>query len=37
MIVSRGVGYSIVPVRLFSPPEVHLITLEAPAAEPPHG
>lgn len=32
MIVSRGVGYSIAPVRLFSPPEVHLITLEAPPA-----
>jgi predicted MPP superfamily phosphohydrolase len=32
LIVSRGVGFSTVPVRLFAPPEIHLCTLAGPDA-----
>jgi predicted MPP superfamily phosphohydrolase len=34
MIVSRGVGMSDLPVRLFAPSEVHLCTLAAPSRQP---
>jgi predicted MPP superfamily phosphohydrolase len=33
LLVSRGVGCSTVPVRLFARPEVHLCTLTGPAAD----
>ena len=29
MLISNGVGTSVFPVRLFAPPQVHLITLKA--------
>lgn len=32
LIVSRGVGCSTLPARLFSPPEVHLVRLHGPLA-----
>lgn len=34
LIVSRGVGFSTVPVRLFAPSEIHLCTLEGPDPAP---
>jgi uncharacterized protein len=31
LVVSRGVGYTLLPLRLFAWPEVHLVTLGGPA------